>query len=125
MLLKLNHWNIFTQKLSQIKKTDPSKDKKESEIGNLKSEIQNLKHILKSYEDQAIKLSDLEKKLRNQNTKHEKEMKSLEEKYKEKIKAFSMKLTSYEEMLKNNTTFRTLKKDKDEDDLDRVNVSPK
>lgn len=52
-------------------------------------------------------------------------MKSLEEKYKEKIKAFSMKLTSYEEMLKNNTTFRTLKKDKDEDDLDRVNVSTK
>jgi hypothetical protein len=49
-------------------------------------------------------------------------MKSLEEKYKEKIKAFSLKLTSYEEMLKYNTTFRTLKKDKEEDDLDRVNV---
>jgi predicted nucleic acid-binding Zn-ribbon protein len=100
-----------------------TKDKKDSEISQLKNEIQNLKHILKSYEDQALKLSDLEKKLRNQNTKHEKEMKTLEDKYKEKIKAFSNKLTSYEEMLKFNTTFKTLKKDKgDEDDLDRVNV---
>jgi hypothetical protein len=65
----------------------------------MKSEILNLKQIIKSYEDQALKLSDLEKKLRNQNTRHEKEMKEIEDKYKDKIKVFSKKLSKYEEML--------------------------
>jgi hypothetical protein len=78
-----------------------------------------LKHILKSYEEQSLKLSELEKKLRNQNTKHEKEMKVLEDKYKEKIKTFSKKLSSYEEMLKLNTSFKTIRREEDED---RVNV---
>ncbi len=75
------------------------KEKREIQFNSMRSEIQNLKHILKSYEDQAVKLSDLEKKLRNQNTRHEKEMKEIEEKYKDKIKIFSKKLSKYEEML--------------------------
>ena len=98
------------------------KDKKDSDVTNLKNEIQNLKQILKSYEDQSVKLADLEKKLRNQNSKYEKEMKTLEDKYKEKIKTFSKKLASYEEMLKINSSYRIMKKDKSEEELDRVNV---
>ena len=82
----LLHLEIFDPKKTE------AKDKKDSEINNLKLEIQNMKHILKSYEEQALKISDLEKKLRNQNTKHEKEMKSVEEKYKDKLKSFSKKI---------------------------------
>jgi hypothetical protein len=61
----------------------------------------------------------MEKRQRNQNTKHDKEMKILEEKYKEKLKAFSKKLSNYEDIIKNNS-FRTVRRD--EDEIDRVNV---
>jgi hypothetical protein len=103
----------------------------------MKSEILNLKQIIKSYEDQALKLSDLEKKLRNQNTRHEKEMKEIEDKYKDKIKVFSKKLSKYEEMLmhkneikerenllldNNNIKIHSSLKVKDED-YDHVNVN--
>lgn len=98
------------------------KDKKDSEILSLKNEILNLKHILKSYEEQALKLSELEKKLKVQNSKHEKETKLIEDKYKEKIKTFSKKLLNYEEMLKINTSFKTVRKDNKDDEMDRVNV---
>lgn len=101
----------------------------------MKNEIQNLKQILKSYEDQALKLSELEKKLRNQNTRHEKEMKEIEEKYKDKIKIFSKKLNKYEEMLLNKSELKdkdfilrdnsnnkeSFRKD-NEEEADRVNV---
>ncbi len=49
----------------------------------------------------------------------------MEEKYKEKTKIFSKKLASYEEMLKINNSHRTLRKDKSEEEIDRVNVSRK
>ncbi len=96
------------------------KDKKEIENASLKNEIQNLKQILKSYEDQALKMSELEKKYRNQTTKHEKDLKAVEEKYVEKIRSMSKKIINYEEILKANTTYRTQRK---EEDIDRVNVN--
>ena len=65
-------------------------------------------------------MSELEKKYRNQTTKHEKDLKAVEEKYLEKIKSMSKKINNYEEMLKANTTYRTQRK---EEDVDRVNVN--
>lgn len=81
-----------------------------------------MKHILKSYEEQALKISELEKKLRNQNTKHEKEMKNVEEKYKDKLKSYSKKIAIYELQIKNNGSVIKPSRNADEEELDRVNV---
>lgn len=94
-------------------------ESRDSEVTVLKNEVNNLKHILKSYEEQSVKISELEKKLRNQNTKHEKEMKRLEEKYKEKVKLFNKKLSTYEDMMKHNSSFKTVNIEEEED---KVNV---
>jgi len=109
----------------EIKQKKNELEKKDTEMLLLKSEIQNLKHILKSYEDQALKLSDLEKKLRNQNTKHEKEMKLMDEKYKEKLRHFAKKYSNPDEAIKFNSSFKTTRKDEDEIDNPRVNVFSK
>jgi hypothetical protein len=63
-------------------------DKKENEIYALKLEINNLKQVIKSYEDQNLKLAEMEKKLKNQNLKFEKQIKALEDKYKERIQVY-------------------------------------
>jgi hypothetical protein len=63
----------------------------------------------------------MEKKFRSQNTKHEKEMRMVEEKYKEKLRQFTQKLKNYEDMIKLNPSFKTFNKQEDEE-LDRVNV---
>jgi hypothetical protein len=60
-------------------------EKKDKEIKKLKSEIENMKIIIQSYENQNLKITELEVKLRSQNLRHEKEMKILREKYEEKI----------------------------------------
>jgi len=60
-------------------------------------------------------MSDLEKKLRNQNVKHEKELKLIEDKYAEKIKILNRKITYYEETLKmNNFAYKTFKQEDEE-----------
>jgi hypothetical protein len=43
--------------------------------------------VLKSYEDQTVKIAELEKKLKNQKLKHERELKSHEDNFVEKLKA--------------------------------------
>ena len=60
-------------------------------------------------------MSDLEKNIRTQNAKHEKGIKSVEDKYIEKIKLLNKKINYYEETLKmNNFAIKTFKND-DED----------
>jgi hypothetical protein len=78
-------------------------------------EVNNLKQILKSYEDQNIKLADMEKKLKNQNIKHEKLLRGVEEKYKERIKSYQSKLN---EMERESVRYEP----SHDDELDRVNV---
>lgn len=64
-------------------------------------------------------MSDLEKKLRSQNIKHEKELKLIEDKYAEKIKILDRKISHYEETLKlNNFAYKSFKHD--EDDFSKI-----
>jgi hypothetical protein len=63
-----------------------STDTKEIEL--LKSENSNLKLLIKSYEDRNNIIIELEKKLRSQQARYEKEVKDLESAYKEKIKSY-------------------------------------
>lgn len=74
----------------------------EEEMKNYKNEISHLQQLVKTYEEHNLKIPELEKKLRNQRVKFEKEMKNMESFYKEKIKTFSKKLEQYEDVLKNN-----------------------
>lgn len=50
---------------------------------NLKNENLSLKQIIKSYEERNISITELEKKIREKQAKHERELKELEAKYKE------------------------------------------
>ena len=51
-----------------------NKDKKQEEIQNLKNIIANLKQVLSSNEEKNLKSTEMDKKLRNLNAKHEKEI---------------------------------------------------
>ena len=46
-------------------------------------------------------MTELEKKLRLQHNKHEKDLKAIEEKYIEKMKLLSKKIEKYEDIIKN------------------------
>ena len=96
-------------------KTFDAMDKKDVEIAQQKTEINNMKQIIKSYEDQSLKMSELEKKMKNLVTKHEKDIKNLEEKYQEKLSVFTKKILKYEEIAKTSNSFRTTKKDEEEE----------
>jgi len=88
----------------QVKKSSGSSDKpdkRDQEIQSLKLEILQNNQLLKSYEENNLKMSELEKKLRMQNHKHEKDLKAVEEKYTEKIKSLQKKLLQYEDIIKN------------------------
>jgi hypothetical protein len=76
---------------------------------------------MKTYEDHNLKIPELEKKLRCQKTKYEKEIKEIETFYKEKLKLYNKKFNQYEEKLKYSTG-NTSKIEKTIEDLDRVNV---
>ena len=52
-------------------------------VENLKNENLNLKQIIKSYEERNISITELERKIREKQAKHEKELKDLEDKYKD------------------------------------------
>jgi len=94
----------------------------------LRNELSQLKHLVKTYEEHNLKIPELEKKLRSQKTKYEKEIKTIESFYKDKIKAYSQKLNlnetenkikSNHNTINNNSQYKT----KDlHDDQDRVNV---
>jgi len=66
----------------------------------LKNEVSSLKNLINSYEERNLNIADLEKKIRLQHSKHQAELKSIEEKYLEKIKRYKKKLKQYEEMLR-------------------------
>ena len=78
---KLSEVLIFIRK--QLKKVDSNSDeiqgnigdkKKNVEIHNLKNELDNLKTIIKSYEERNINISDLEKKIRIKQANFDKEI---------------------------------------------------
>jgi hypothetical protein len=83
-----------------------------------------LQQITKTYEEHNLKIPELEKKLRSQKAKHEKEIKNIESFYKEKLKAYSQKLNQYEEVktVSNHSTINNHSRVRD-DDPDRVNVN--
>jgi predicted RNase H-like nuclease (RuvC/YqgF family) len=88
----------------QLKKSAASSDKhdkRDQEIQSLKLEILQNNQILKSYEENNLKMTELEKKLRMQNSKHEKDLKAIEEKYMDKIKSLQKKVLQYEDIIKN------------------------
>ena len=75
-----------------------NKDNKDNEEYNeLKIELKNTLLILKKYEEQNLKLSDGEKKLKNLLVKKEKEFLEMENKLKEEIKLLNKKILSLEE----------------------------
>jgi len=79
---KIENLEKDLHKYNTLEKTE----KKESaEITKLKYDIGQTRTLLKSYEDQNLKMAELEKKLRNIHTKHDREIKLVEEKYKEVI----------------------------------------
>ncbi len=90
--------------------------KRESEIASLKLEIHNQKQVIKSYEDQSVKLSDLEKKMKNMNSKHEKEIRVIEEKYRDKLKGMNRKLR-YEDNPRLSNSFINVKIEEEEEKL--------
>jgi DUF438 domain-containing protein len=97
-------------------------------MSNLKNELTQLQHLVKTYEEHNLKIPELEKKLRSQKAKYEKEIKTIETFYKEKLKAYSHKLNLNEtenKMISNHSTINNQShyKTKDlYDDQDRVNV---
>jgi chromosome segregation ATPase len=99
-------YKSLQEQLNQMKLTDSAAstttnvDRKDKEIKRLTGEIDNYKSILSSYEQQNAKITDLEVKLRNTNIKHEKEIKSLEDKFKEEISYLNKIITKYEEVFK-------------------------
>ena len=66
----------------------------------MKTEIENQKFILGSYQNLNSKLTECEMKLRSQNIKHEKEIKSLDLRYRQRIYELNKTITKNEETLK-------------------------
>jgi polyphosphate kinase 2 (PPK2 family) len=65
----------------------------------LKGELEHMKILLHSYEQQNLKITELEIKLRNQQIKFDKELKRSENEYKEKISNMNKSLQCYEEFV--------------------------
>jgi hypothetical protein len=71
---------------SNLYQVNKSRDPVDSDhFENLKNENQSLKQIIKSYEERNISITELEKKIREKQAKHDRELKELEAKYKEVI----------------------------------------
>lgn len=66
----------------------------EATTKNQLEEINQLRTIVKTYEEHNLKIVDLEKKIRLQKVKHEKELKEIENYYKEKITSLSNKINN-------------------------------
>lgn len=109
--------------MAKLKSNSSNHGGNEEDIIQFKNEISHLQQLVKTYEEHNLKIPELEKKLRSQKTKFEKEIKNIEAFYKEKIKSFNKKLSQYEDVLKNNNT-NSSKLDRTNDDIDRVNYIP-
>jgi len=59
---------------------------------NLKKEVDSLKKIIKSYEQKNLKTTELEKIIRNQQSKYDKQIEDIESNYREKIKYINKQL---------------------------------
>jgi chromosome segregation ATPase len=84
-------------------------DKKEKEIKHLTNEIENLKVILSSYENQNKKITDLEMKLRNKQINFDKKLKNYEIQYKEQINILNKVISNYEEVLDSRKNIKSAK----------------
>jgi hypothetical protein len=65
----------------------------------LKAELENLKILLHSYERQNLKVTELEIKLRNLQFKYDKEIKKLDDQYKDKLSNLNKSLQHYEDII--------------------------
>jgi len=109
------------QQLNTSKVKIPNSEVREIEF--IKSENNNLKLLIKSYEDRNNIIIDLEKKLRLQQARYEKDVKDLENAYKEKIKSYlrinlnknttnsKKNLNSDAELSRNNNVVSKMEKD--------------
>ena len=59
-------------------------------LENLKTENSNLKQLIKSYEERNFSIIELEKKIREKQSKHEKELKDLDSKFKDVINNYEI-----------------------------------
>ena len=87
-----------------------SSEKKEREIKHLTNELENLKIILDSYQNQNQKITELEMKLRSQQINFEKKLKNNELIYKEQINNLNSMITNYEGIINKRNSI-SIKKD--------------
>lgn len=84
------------KKLSKAYQSNDFAERKEKEINYLNNEIQNLKLVLNSYQNQNSKIMELETKIRMQKMKYERKLKSLDELYLNQIDILNQKIYSLE-----------------------------
>lgn len=94
----------------------------------IKSENNNLKLLIKSYEDRNNIIIELEKKLRMQQARYEKEVKDLENAHKEKIKSYlriniNKNVTSKKNLNNDDDLSRNLIKNEKDDKLNTKTTS--
>jgi len=89
-------------------KCDATDEKKEKEITEMKTELENQRLIIGSYQNLNSKLTEYEMKLRSQNIKHEQEIKSLDLRYRQRIFELNKVITKNEEMLKNSSSLNSV-----------------
>jgi len=94
---------------SNLYQVNKSRDPVDSDhFENLKNENQSLKQIIKSYEERNISITELEKKIREKQAKHDRELKELEAKYKEIIYTIIYKIRQLNKRLKFEDSSKTL-----------------
>lgn len=91
------------------------------DITSNKTEVNNYKQLLKSYENQTLKLCENERKLKSQLIKKDKDLKIIELNYKDQIRVLNKKIYFYEEKMKTNNS--TLKPSTFRDELHYQNNS--
>ena len=107
---------LFIQELEKFKDTDFE------EIDNLKNENMNLKFLVKSYEERNLTITELEKKIRSQQTKFESEIKDIKSVYKEKIMHLKRKIKKIEERNELVQKGHRIVTEDNKDINDRVNI---
>lgn len=82
---------LNSKKLNKAYQSNDFAERKEKEINYLNNEIQNLKQVLNSYQNQNTKIMELETKLKMQKMKYERKIKSLDELYLNQIDVLAKK----------------------------------
>ena len=90
------------QRLNELLKQYDSEriNAKDNEIEKMSNELDNMKKLLTSYEEQNLKLSNIEKKLKTQIIKLNQESQTNEQNYLEQINQLNNKIASLEDKLK-------------------------